>query len=624
MATRQLSVLALGLLLVTIALTTPGIRASAQQESDQLPPPPDSGAAKSLPMQSVLFEAAQLAKDTGASPLELRAELARRGITVDDNGRVHVEIVGPIGSPAVSQDAIALFGGAVSNTWRHRSDAWIPASRLVGVARILPPGYFMERAALPGYDDVVGEGPAATGSDEYRDGGADCSGVTIGTIDGGHDNLTEARNNGDAPTLGNSTQINYTPNTFEDPNDGTHGTGVVEAIFDHCPGATYRIYKIDSLTDMGTAVDNGIVNGVDIFSHSLSRYNQGWADNSGDACAAANDAASNGMIFFTSAGNRAQQHWQGNFNTGPDADNWHNWAGGDDETINISVANGGSGSYYLSWDKTGDTYDYDLYLYDSTLTSVLAASTNSGNNYESFTWQNNTGSTQTVHLAVFRDSGGTTEMEVFLHGSGTWLQHAEAEGSTTSPSNCTNANVASVGAVGRTLYGSTPGSTVIKSYSSQGPSNSGMTLPDIVGPTDTTGFTYPGGFTGTSSATPNAAGTAGAFWSSALSLNSDGVRYLVFEKAKIFKAWGDLGTENVYGRGGISLYTYQANTVWVDRAAGNTGGASTLPYYFIADAQSAAVNGGRVVILGDSYPEAVTLNKDLLFDSIGPNAVLGD
>jgi hypothetical protein len=246
------------------------------------------------------------------------------------DGKVNVEIVGPPGSPALTTAALTPFGGEVDNTWRHRVEAWIPVEQLSAVARTLPPGYIMERVAPLHYDDVNGEGPGVVNSAGYRNGGANGSGKTIAVIDGGYDNLTEARANGDAPSLAASALVNYTGNAFEEPDDGTHGTGCVEAAYDHCPGATGRIYKINSLTDMGTAVDNAIANGVDVISHSLSRYNLGWNDNEGDACAAAN-----GILFFTSAGNRADQHWQGNFSS-PDADGWHDYVSGD-ETIDIDV-----------------------------------------------------------------------------------------------------------------------------------------------------------------------------------------------------------------------------------------------------------------------------------------------
>jgi hypothetical protein len=575
---------------------------------------------KGLPMQSILFDAEQMAVEVPVPFTQLKRRLENRGITMDHKGRVHVEIIGPPGSKALSADVIAKFGGEVSNTWRHRVEAWIPIGQLSNVARALPPGYFMQRAEPPGYEQVPGEGPMVTNSDDYRNNGANCTGLTIAVIDVDYDNLTQARNNGDAPPAGVTTQINYTPNPFEDVE--AHGTGCLEAAFDHCPGATWRLYKIDSLTDLGRAVNDAVNSGVDVISHSLGWFNTGWADDSGGACAAATQAANAGILFFTAAGNSAQEHWQGGFND-PNGNGWHDWVNGD-ETIDIRIPPSGGGRFYLSWDTAGGTFDYDLYLYDATLTNVLASSTNSGNNYESFSWTNTATVTQTVHLAVFRFSGGTTDMEVFTYGSAIWQEHIIAQGSTASPNNCTDPLIVSVGAVDWTDYSDPPGSNNIMNYSSRGPSNGGMTLPDLVGPTNTTGFTYPFGFGGTSCATPNAAGTAAAFWSSALTLSAEGVRHLVFEQAEIFKDWGAGGNDNTYGRGGISLHTFHANTVWVDRRVGNTIGSATLPYFFVADAQSAAVSGGRIVFLGQSYPEPVTLNKNLLYETIGWPALLGE
>ena len=92
---------------------------------------------------------------------------------------------------------------------------------------------------------------------------------TIAVIDGGYNLLNAAIIAGDAP--GGATQTNYTSTTFQAVVDGRHGTGCTEAAFDHCPGANWRLYKIDGLTDMLTAVEDACANDVDIITHSLSR-----------------------------------------------------------------------------------------------------------------------------------------------------------------------------------------------------------------------------------------------------------------------------------------------------------------------------------------------------------------
>jgi hypothetical protein len=624
---RRTSSVALRLALLCVTLALLVSMASAQQmaqappDGEQIPQAPP-GLKIDLPMQTILFDAEQLAAQTTMPLVQLRQEMEDRGITLDGNGRVHVEIVGPPGSRALSAEVIEKTGGEVTNTWLNRVEAWIPIGQLSGLARVLPPGYFLERASTPLLDQVAGEGPVVTNSADYRDHGADCGGVTVAVIDAGYTGLAMARTNGDAPSAASTTQINYTPNPFED--DDTHGTGCTEALFDHCPDATWRLYKIDSLTDLGAAVTDAINHNVDVISHSLSWYNTGWEDDSGGACAAATDAADDGILFFTAAGNYAEAHWQGSFDAGSNMDSWHDWVDGD-WTIDIIMPGSGTGRFFLSWDTSGDPTDYDLYLFDATLTGVIAKSTNGGNAYEEFTWTNpNPTIPLTVHLAVARASGGTAEMEVILAEAGTWLQYAMPENATLSPSNCTHGNIVSVGAVEHGDYGSAPGTVgIIEDYSSQGPSNSGMTLPDLVGPTDTTGFTYPLGFGGTSCATPNLAGATAAFWSSAPLLSAEGVRYLIFEQAGIFKDWGAVGSDNIYGRGGVWLHTYHPDTVWVDRRAGNAAGLPTLPYYYVAHAQVFAADGGRVVFLGQGYPEPITLYRDLVYETIGWPARLG-
>jgi len=586
--------------------------------------PPTPRMPRDLPMQSILYDAEEASKGAaaaGRSRLQLKQDLASRKIQMADDGRVLVEIAGPMGASAVPEEVVGPFGAEITNTWRHMVEALVPVDNLSALARALPKGYFMQRADVPGYDAVGGEGATATNSDSYRDAGRNGAGLTIAVIDGGYLGLTASQAAGDAPAA--YTAVNYTASGFE-AGTNRHGTGCVESAFDHCPGATWRIYKIDSITDYGTAVDNCQANGVDIISHSISRYNRGWGDDTGEACAAANDAASTGILFFTSAGNRAESHWQGDYNPGLGQASWHDWVNGD-ERLSITLAANAENDFYLSWDTTGGTYNYDLYLYDSNL-NVLASSTNGGNSYESFTYTNGAAA-KVVWLAVWRDSGGVTEMEIFMHGDSDFDEYAIAAGSTASPSNSMSTNVISNGAVAFGLWPSANGTVgIIKDYSSQGPSNGGMTLPDIVGPTDTTTTAYGGGFGGTSGATPNNAGAACAFWSADTQLGASAIRWLMYEQADLWKDWGVAGNDNVYGRGGTLLTDFANNTLWVARSYGNMTDMRSAPFYTTQAAYDAAVSGGRLLVFpGGNYPEALSAigTKSLTIQTIENPANLG-
>jgi subtilisin family serine protease len=538
---------------------------------------------RDLPLQYNLWEAERLAAERHLEGDELRVELERRGNTVR-GGLIHVEIVGPEGSEALSHAFVEGFGGVGDTRWRHRLDAWVPVARLSEIARAIPDGYFVERATAGCPDDVVGQGPDVINSSSYRNNGQNGHGLTVAVIDGGYSGLSAAQNNGD---VGSYSWVNYTWSGLEETT--THGTGCVEAMYDHCPGATFWLYKTDSIADEGSAVEHAIDHGVHIISHSMSRYNTGWNDNSGDACAAADEAAQAGILYFTAAGNRAKQHWQGHFYPGAGDPDVHDWSYGD-ETIDMVVSAGAIIGCYLSWQGGG------VYMLDLLDSSLKRVATSAGHRFQEINYENDTGSDQTMYLVVFRGlDPATGEFELFVHpfaGTCTWQEHWIPEGSTTSPSNATDSRVISVGAVAWDDFGSPQGTgDIVMSYSGQGPSNGGMTLPDLVGPTNTQGFTYPGGFTGTSCATPNVAGAAACFLSADPAIDAYPLWWLMAVQSQNWRDWGVAGID---------------------------------PFYTIQAAHDWSVPGGRIAILGGGvYPEPALLSEEVTIESLTDNAVLG-
>ena len=620
---------------------------------EQLPPPPGLNIVRTMqPINSTLYKLTRglsLSAKKQPTPEEIKG-FAKKGMTLRHDGKVLVEIIALEGIEidqgiwlldfeskglelgTRQAEVLVAKGLNVSKiqqpltSYENRSEAWLPLSLLEDIAGKMPEGYRIQPIMPPNYDAVTGEGPVVTNSDNYQDAGQNGSGLTIAVIDGGFYGLSSAQTNGDAPS--SYTEVNYTPYSFENEFDGTHGTGCVEAAFDHAPGATWRIYKIDSVTDMGSVVTDAIATGVDVITHSMSRYNLGWADNSGAACSAANDASSFGIIFFTSAGNRAESHFQGPY-IDNDSNNWHNF-GAEDSTITVTIESRQRGNHYLCWNNSA--VDLDFYLYDSSLTNVIASSTNVGAGvFEEFYYINNTNVDKTFHLAVYRRSGsGDNTLEIFSHSSAIWDEHIVAENSTTSPSNATGSRVISVGAVSHLNFAQPNGSNVITNYSSQGPSNSGMTLPDLCGPTDTAGYTY-ASFGGTSAATPNAAGAACAFWSSNTLLNGYAIKWLLKEQADLWRDWGNSGNDNIYGKGGVFLADYNYGTRWMARSYNNTADSSTGPYYTLQAAHDAVPDNGRLLVFGDyygSFSEAATLGstgKSIMVEQLSDsgNALFG-
>ncbi|MFC1572351.1 S8 family serine peptidase [Candidatus Eisenbacteria bacterium] len=571
-----------------------------------------------LPLTRSLYDAEQRALTDGVETSVLQAEFALQGLHLNDAGLMHVEIVGPPGSPAVSEDFVESFGGTNRTRWRHRGSLLLPISEMSNIARALPDGYLLLPPDISQSTEVQGEGPAVTNSFSYYYNGAGGDGMKIAIIDGGFSGLTAARNNGDGPPT--YVGVKYDDDPFE--SGGTHGTGCTEAAFDHCPQASWRLYRHIDLTTFADAVENAVDNDVDIISASISWFNLGWNDNSGDACASANHASDNGILFLTASGNYAERHWQGDFNPGYGSEDWHDWTPGDEDN-SIIISSGDELRSFLQWNGSPDDPDYDLYLFDGAGNEL--ASGTEVLTYDKISWTNNTGSDKTVYLAVYRASGGVTDFELFA-SLGRSMQHSVAWSSTTSPSNATGDNVVSVGAVHWEDYDSPNGTGgIVASYSSQGPSNDGMLLPDICGPTSTTGFTYPGGFGGTSCATPNIAGALCAFWSADRLLGTHAPYWLISKQAALWRDWGAAGNDNIYGHGGGILIDYVPNTLWVARDYGNFFDYRSFPFYRVQSAHNAATEGGRLLIFpGGDYPEGVTLTKALTVETVEYPAVLGD
>jgi hypothetical protein len=489
----------------------------------------------------------------------------------------------------------------------NRTEAWLPLAAIPAMETLLPEGWKVTLITPIETDNVVGEGPARTNSSSYQTGGANGTGMTIAVIDGGFQGLTLARNNGDAPA---AAEINLTTDTVFEGGNSQHGTGCVEAVFDHAPGAAYRFYRIDSPSDYNAVVTDCIANNVKIISHSLSQYNLGWGDDTGPACVEARRATDHGMLFFTSCGNRADSHYEGAFSD-PNEDGFHEFAPNDpylDVTIRTGEAAGGS--HYLSWNNPAR--DYDLLLYNAAGTLVASGATSGIGAFETLSFTN-TGATAVFRLAVFQRAGlGPSLIEIFSHNSATWNEYAVAMGSNTSPSNTNRDRVISVGAVDQTNFGGAVGADVIEGYSSRGPSNGGLTLPDLCGPTNTIGFTYPGGFGGTSCATPNAAGAAAAFWSANSNLNASGIAWLLRKQAGLLRDWGAPGAENTYGEGGLRLVNYRAGTRWLARDYPGTTDDGSVPFHTVHAAHLQVPNGGRLFIFGDNFgtfPEPVQLGN---------------
>lgn len=394
---------------------------------------------------------------------------------------------------------IALSGGQVIATSKYAWKVQVPMNlgRLrTSLAAASGVVQFVRPPLVP-QTLVVSEGVALTGASNYHAMGFRGQGVRIAVIDLGFAGLSAAQSRGELP--GGIQTFDYTGTGIE---SGTnHGTAVAEIIYDMAPQAQLILMKVSDEVDLENAKEEAIRQGAKIINHSVGWFNTNFYDGTGTINNIVADARSRGVLWVNAAGNYARRHWQGTFRD-TNFNKWHEFSGGD-ETISITVNAGDQIGVFLTWNDwwPGSANDYDLYLFNNNGTQVAASQRiQSGTEppieslfYQSFI-------PGTFHIQIKAD--GTPAPRTFsLFSLNHDIEYAVPSNSIIAPGDSPNA--LTVGAVNRQTWTTGP----IAPYSSQGPTNAGLSKPDIVGPDRVSTSTY-AEFPGTSAATPHVAGAA--------------------------------------------------------------------------------------------------------------------
>lgn len=343
---------------------------------------------------------------------------------------------------------------------------------------------------------VVSEGVALTGASDYHTRGFRGQGVKIAVIDLGFAGLSVAQSRGELP--GGIQTFDYTNTGIE---SGTnHGTAVAEIIYDMAPQAQFILMKVGDEVDLENAKEEAIRQGAKIINHSVGWFNTNFYDGTGTINNIVADARSRGVLWVNAAGNYARRHWQGTFRD-TNFNKWHEFSAGD-ESLSITVNAGDQIGIFLTWnDWPASANDYDLYLFNNNGTQVAASQRiQSGTEppieslfYQSFI-------PGTFHIQIKAD-GTPTPRTFSLFSLNHDIEYAVPSNSIIAPGDSPNA--LTVGAVNRQNWTTGP----IAPYSSQGPTNAGLSKPDIVGPDRVSTSTY-SEFPGTSAAAPHVAGAA--------------------------------------------------------------------------------------------------------------------
>ena len=280
---------------------------------------------------------------------------------------------------------------------------------------------------------------------------------------------------------------------------GGHGVACAEVIQSVAPGAELFLVRVNSLTALENAANWAVREGIDIVSMSMSFFNESFYDGTGSVNASVDILVAGGVLMVTSAGNYAQQHYNDTFHD-PDQNGRHNFDWGT-EYLPVYLPEG-STKINLIWDDFGacGATDLDGYVYqaDGALvgrsTREQSRESDSCRPTESITARAQ--ETDWHYLLVHRAAGRPdAHFDVNIR-SGT-VYESMPSGSITDPGS--HPHAFTVGAVYVDGYATNP----TQSYSSQGPTSSGVAKPDIVGPDGLTSSVYGRGrFFGTSASTP--------------------------------------------------------------------------------------------------------------------------
>lgn len=288
--------------------------------------------------------------------------------------------------------------------------------------------------------------------------------------------------------------------TFE---SGAHGVACAEVIHDVAPGAELHLVRVNGLTSLENAVDWAVREGIDLVSMSLSYFNESFYDGTGDINDQMDELAAGGVMMVTSAGNYADAHWAERFRD-TDGDGLHEFPWGS-EYLPISVPEG-EARVNLIWDQFDacGASDLDGYVFDSSgdLAGRSTSAQDDGDESCAPVERIRVNAVDSgwhylqVHLA-----GGSPNVGFDVLAPGAEVWNTMPGGTVVDPGN--HPAVIAVGAVRAAGY-ATNGA---ESFSSRGPTVTGLPKPEIAGPDGLSTSVYgPTGFYGTSASTPAVVG----------------------------------------------------------------------------------------------------------------------
>ena len=514
-------------------------------------------------MASQLIQLAKEEKGLRFAPGVNSLRPAREGVTINAQNLVEVDFTATVSAELLA--VIKQAGGTIVNQFPtfDAIRAWVPPASIEELAgradiRQIRPA----DRAVTNVGTVTSQGDVTHAANTARTTfGVSGAGVKVGVLSDGVDSLAASKGSGDLSATA----------TFltGQAGSGNEGTAMMEIVQDLAPGADIifatafsgaasMASNIIALQAAGCSV---IVDDVTYFAESPFQ--------DGVIAQAVTTVSDLDVVFFSSAANSGNKNdgtsgtWEGDFLSGGAATGvlsgagiLHDFGGG--VTQNICTRNGSPVSLHWSDPLGASANDYDIYILNSTGTSILAAATGSQTGTQDPFEFIGRGVGVGERVVIVRFSGSSR----FLHldtGRGRITVNTQGNTRGHNASGAANAFCVAATPVSGALPGTFNSGDVVETFSSDGPrrifytpdgtpitpgnvsSTGGLVLnkPDITaadgGSTTVTGFNP---FFGTSAAAPHAAAIAALMRSANPSVTGAQIRTALYTSAIDIEAPG--------------------------------------------------------------------------------------
>ncbi len=406
---------------------------------------------------------------------------------------------------------------------------------------------------------VTTEGDAIHSSSDVREsfllgGGA---GIKVGIISDGVDNRDIAQMLLDLPADGNGLTV------LRNNEGGDEGTAMLEIVHDLAPDAELFFHDAGAdVLEFNSAIDALVSAGCNVICDDIGWITEPFFENGVVASHVADVIESNDIIFFSSAGNSASRHYQGDFVNAPAPnENFHDFSHGDDNDdglndLYIQLGPGQNVTVVLQWnDEFGSSgNDYDMFLYSDYLDAIVASSQiiqdGDDDPIEFFSVTPLTIPESGYKILVKQFDGIDKTLEVFIYDAPVvYTNNLIKEDSIFG-----HPSVPGVFAVGA-IDAADADNDDIAFYSSLGPvtitypSHEEIVKPDIcgiAGVTVTGAGGFPSPFHGTSASAPHIAGIAAQVWAHFPDRSRDEIMHMILDSAIDL---GDSGIDTIFGWG---------------------------------------------------------------------------